>query len=419
MKAVLLVLICLCVFPTLVRADADSERSLEAAKAVNAFAAAHHRLQAGGNALTSPLSIEMNMAMVYAGAGGKTRDAMAKAFFFPADEPALHASFQSLRKSLLVRPLAGVPFEFRLANRVFYQKTLRVRPPWLELTGASYGAEAGPLDFSKRGASATRTINQWVSEQTAHKIPEIIPPGGADGASLVVVNALYFDLPWEERFTKELTQFQPFYVDASHAKRVPLMFKQHALGYARKDGFQIAALRYAGGTYQFVVFLPDAIDGLAKVENAITGELLSQCVKLEPTEVRLSFPRLRVEPPIVKLKESLTKMGAGEMFSGDADFSRMLEGPAKVSEVFHRTWLELDEDGTKAAAATATIMSKNGHPHEVPHEVVKADHPFIYMIQHIPSGTCLFLGRLTDPSPTVAATKAVKPVEQTAPEAKN
>lgn len=368
---------------------------------VNAFAVAHHRLLPAGNALTSPWSIETSMAMVYAGAGGGTREAMRRAFFFPQDDR-LHTAFQSLRASLLAKPAADVGLDhLRIANRVFYDQNVALLPGWLTVTRTHYSAEAGPVAFHSDPAGVEKVINQWVSDQTAGKIPAIIPNGTLDRkVRVVLVNAIYFDLPWDERFTKELTQDQPFHVDATHSKTVPLMFKQHRLGYAKKDGFQIAALPYAGGTFQFVVFLPDAVDGVAKVEKAITGELLSECARLNPTEVRLSFPRIRLETPIVGLQQTLTAMGAGLMFDGNgADFSRMTREPVYVSHVMHRAYLELDEEGTKAAAATATVIRpKNGVPREVPHEVVKADHPFLFMIQHVPSGACLFLGRLVDPA---------------------
>jgi serpin B len=289
-------------------------------------------------------------------------------------------------------------------------------PGWLTITHTHYAAKAVPLDFRTDPDGAGKAINQWVSDQTAGKIPAIVPDGALDPlVRVVLASAVYFDLPWDERLTRELTQDQPFHINATQIKTVPLMFKQHRLGYARKDGFQIAVLPYAGGTFQFVVILPDAVDGLPKVEKAITGELLSECARLQPTEVRLSFPRIHLEPPIVSLKRSLTAMGAGAMFDEPpgANFSRMVREGGYVSEVFHRTYLELDEEGTKAAAATATIIRpKNGVPHEVPHEVIKADHPFLFMIQHVPSGACLFLGRLTDPAVGTAAAVEIAPAKK-------
>lgn len=394
----------LCVIAQSALADADSGRAAEVAKAVNAFAVAHHRLLPAGNALVSPWSIETNMAMLYGGADGATREAMQKALFFPADEAALHTGFRNLREALLAKPARDIPLQIRVANRLFHDQSFTILPSFMESARANYDAEAVALDFRGDASGEEKRINRWVNDETAGKIPAIIPDGTLGRTTrLVLVNAVYFDVPWDERFTKELTQEQPFFVDAAHFKTAPLMFKQHRLGYAKKDGFQIAALPYVDGTCQFVVFLPDAVDGLARMERAITGELLSECAKLPATEVRLSLPRIRMAPPGVNLTESLKTMGAGVMF-GDANFSRLTKENVAVSDVFHRTFVELDEDGTKAAAATATILiPKNGHPREVPHQVVKADHPFLFMIQHVPSGTCLFLGRLADPAPETAA----------------
>ncbi len=407
----ILTLICCALFASLEWAEASDARTT-AASSVNAFAVAHYRLSPGGNMLTSPWSIETALAMTFAGASGKTLDAMRKACFFPENEAALHNSFRSLREAILTKPGDGIPFDVRMANRIFSDRSVEFLPGWSTLTRTNYAAEAGTVDFRNNREGARDQINEWVSEQTNRKITGIIPTGALDKFTrLVLVNAVYFDVPWDERFTKELTTDQPFHLDATHVKTVPLMFKQHRLRHAKKDGFQIVALPYAGGTFQFVVILPDAVDGLAKVETLLTGELLNECARLNLEEVRLSLPRLKMEPPIISLRQSLTALGAGIMFDEQSPgFARMADEtkePLYVSDVFHRTFIELDEDGTKAAAATASVMrAANGVPHAIPHQVVKADHPFAFMIQHIPSGACLFLGRLADPAPAEKAVPA-------------
>jgi len=396
----------LLVLPMLNLNAAELDAAAPAVKAINAFAAAHHRLLPAGNALVSPWSVQTTLAMVYAGANEKTQASMQQALSFGSDEPALHQGFQSLQQALRMKPEAGVPMDFRTVNQLFVAKGLALQPRWLEITRTNYAAEAMTTDFAHDAQGETARINHWVSQQTNAKIPAIVPAGALDPLTLMVlVNAVYFDMPWDEQFTKSLTTNQPFHVDAGHAKTVPLMFKQHALHYAQKPGFQIAALPYAGGTFQFVVILPDAINGLAELEQQITGELLSECATLAPAEVRLSLPRIVMVPPVTSLKQTRSALGAGEMFDMQkADFSRMVVGADKlrvhVSNVFHRTFIELDEDGTKAAAVTsAVIRAKNSVPRERPHQVVKADHPFLFMIQHVPSGACLFLGRLSDPAP--------------------
>src|SRR5262249_37184798 len=163
---------------------------------------AHHRLLPAGNALASPWSIEMCMAMAYAGAEGKTGDAMRKALFFPAGDR-LPVCFQSLRQSLVAAPSEDAAQRLRVANRIFHDQSLKPQPNWLNLTRTYYAAEAAPVDFHTDSGGASRLINQWVAEQTAGKIPEIIPDGALKpSVSVVLVNAVYFDQPWEERFTK-------------------------------------------------------------------------------------------------------------------------------------------------------------------------------------------------------------------------
>lgn len=414
MKSIRLLVLSISVFSSVAFAGPDPDSTAQAAKSVNDFAVAHHRLVPAGNALVSPWSIQCCLAMVYAGAAGDTHDAMQKAFFFPADDTVMHAGFQSLRQALLDEPGADARLNVRVGNRVYHDQSVKLQPAFAEITRVNYSAEAGAVDFLHDAAGAETLINQWVSDQTLQKIPDIIPAGALKSTTRVVlVNAVYFDLPWEERFTKELTQDQPFRLNPTESKTVPLMFKQHRLGYAKKDGFQIAALPYAGGAFQFVVFLPDAVDELPKVEKSLNAKLLFECAKLPLEEVRLSLPRIKMAPPIMPLTGSLRMMGAGEMFIPTANFSRMVEKripsePVFVSDVWHRTFLDLDEDGTKAAAATAAGLriATNGHPHAVPHKVVKADHPFLFMIQHVPTGACLFLGRMTDPAPEATAVRS-------------
>jgi serpin B len=409
MRPILLLLAGVAIFDS---SHMHAEEVHEAAvRAVNDFAVAHHRLVKPGNVLVSPWSVQNTLAMLAAGADGSTREAMQKAFFLGDDEKARNAAFHALRQLLTAKPDAQVPLEIRSSNRLFVEKRLQLVPEWQMAMREVFQAEAGLADFSGGAEGERSKINQWVKDETRGKIPEIIPAGGLDAQTLIVlVSALYFDMPWDEQFTTELTTQQPFWLDSTRFKTVPLMFKQHAQRYARKEGFQIATLPYAEDVFQFVVFVPDAVEGLADVEKQLTGALLTECARLPRTELRLSLPRLKLAPEIVSLKETLTAMGGGQLFEGGkANLSRMIADAGRlelyVSNVFHRTFMEMDEDGTKAAAATAVIVRpKNGAPREIRHQVVKADRPFLFMIQHVTTGTCLFLGRVNDPAPAADAT---------------
>ncbi len=374
-----------------------------AVKAVNQLGLALLR-QTEGNSLISPWSLQQSLAMVYAGANGKTREEMKAALCYGEDANVLHDGFKHLRESgdAVLPAVEGVK-PLRMANRLFIAENLPLNTDWLDLTKKSYGAEPRILDFSNLPA-ATRTINDWVSSQTENKIPSVIPQGALHPLTkLVIVNALYFDMPWDELFTKELTQSAPFFVARGQSKNVPLMFKQHRQRYAHKDGFQIATLPYAGEQFQFIAILPDDANRLANIEAALTPELLAECTRMPKAEVRLTLPRIKMEPPSMPMKGTLQKLGMNAAFGADADLTGIWKSSSGndpvIDEIFHRTFIELDENGTKAAASTAVVVRrKNGVPHEIPHVVVRCDHPFIFAIQHVPTGACLFIGRMDDPA---------------------
>ena len=369
-----------------------------AVNAVNAFAPKLHReLSAQGNTLISPWSLQSALAMVYAGANRPVADEMSAALCLPSPTPELHQSFGALRKSLLTVPDGAPPLVIRTANRLFVQQGESLGKPWLETIRTHYAADAESLDFAKRAKAAEKSINSWVKRETNGMIPELV---GALSPETVVVlaNAVCLDLSWEERFTADLTKPLPFHLSATQTKTVPIMFKQHRMRYAKRDGFQIAALPYAGGTLQFVALVPDAIDGLKDLETKLTPDILTGCARLEPAEVRLWLPRIKLTSETKNLPETLKRMGMRKAFTlGGFD---AITAEIGISEVIHKTFIELDEDGTKAAAASAVVMPKNGVPHEIPHQNVRADRPFLFMIQHIPTGACVFLGRCADPSQT-------------------
>jgi serpin B len=275
---------------------------------------------------------------------------------------------------------------------------------------AHYGGAFEITDFTRPDAAAAR-INGWVEEQTNRRITNLVPAGALHSTTrLVLVNAVYFNVPWQELFTKSLTTEQPFTVSPGMQKTVPLMFKQKRMRYAKKSGFQMAALPYSGGRLQFTVIVPDKVDGLAAIEKSLTPALLGECANMPAAEVRLSLPRFRMEPPAMELSESLKALGMRRAFGAEAEFGGMAAEPLYISQVFHRTFIAVDENGTEAAAATAGVVrSKNGHPHEVPHKVVKADHPFFFAIQDAASGACIFMCRVCDPAPDKAALQANPP----------
>jgi serpin B len=394
-----------------------------AAEAVNALGVDLYRLQSGGadNVLLSPYSIQNALAMTYAGADGGTRAEMQRVLHFPADEQTLDGSFGALEKELADAAAKTVeqikrskefggpstPLEFDLANRLFGQEGYVFRPAFLKLVKNDYGAPLAEVDYKTAWEKARLEINQWVAQQTKDRIRDLIPPNGIDADTrLTLVNALYLRAPWGEEFNDKLTKPERFLVHARDAADVPTMVNKSHCGYAHREGYQVVTRPCFGGDLQFVILLPDQPDGLPALEKQLTPKLLADSAHLPATELILHLPKFRLAPPTLALGDDLKALGMKTAFddpTGSANFDRMAPRTPRdylfISKVFHKTYLALDEHGTEAAAATAVIMAaKSAMPMPKPNPVeLKVDHPFLFAIQHVPSGTCLFLGRVTDP----------------------
>ena len=373
------------------------------------------------NALLSPYSIQVALAMTYAGADGDTRAEMSRVLHFPADDAMLHASFAALTQALTdavaqqhqrneqMRKYGEQTddIELRVANRLFGQQGYEFRAPFLDVLKTIYAAPLETLDFRRDTDSARRHINEWVEAQTAKKIVDLIPSDGlTKGTRLVLTNALYFKAPWAAPFKKSATVDLPFHVHGREPQAVPTMRQKFSVPYTHGDNFTAIALPYAGRDLQFLILLPDAPDGLAALEKELTPELLAGCATMKTQLVALDLPKLKFQPPTLSLGGALQALGLKTAFDqprGSANFDRM--APRRpddylfIGEVFYKTFLALDEEGTEAAAATAVIMLRGtGMPSAPPQPiVVKVDHPFLFAIQHRDSGACLFLGRVTDP----------------------
>ena len=390
-----------------------------AAKSVNEFGVQLHQRLAKGddNLCVSPFSIQTALAMTFAGADGKTRDEMAKVLHFP-DGDAVHGSFAALRSELeniskqtaeraKERKNGGDPFTLRVANRLFGQESYEFKTPFLTLLDKTYHAPMEEVDFVKDASKVTKHINGWVEDQTQQRIKDLIPDGALDKETrLVLVNAIYMKVPWAEPFLARVTKPEPFHIKGGNAKDVPTMIQKEKHGYAKRDGYTAVTLSYTGGDVHFLVLMPDDVNGLGALEKKLTAKTLSDCAELPSREVMLHLPKFKLEPPTVKLSEQLQAMGMKTAFDkpeGSANFERMAARTPQeylhISEVFHKTFIALDEKGTEAAAATAVAMVRaTSAPIEPEKPVeVKVDRPFLFAIQHRTSGACLFIGRVTDP----------------------
>lgn len=381
----------------------------------------HVTARTGANALISPYSIELALVMAYAGADGSTRDEMMRVLHLSGNEVETHKAFGALQRDLdtlaqwSARQAAQMKQYGRtndaiildVANRLFGQQGYDFRSEFLELVKTNYNAPFEPLDFVKDSAGTTKTINDWVADKTQQRIRNLIPPGALDELTrLVLANAVYFKAPWADPFSASATAPAPFHAGGGSAVNVPMMTIQKSFGYAKTNGLTILTIPYSGREIQFLIILPDDVNGLAKTEAEITAAQLTNWASVPSRQVKLFLPKFKIEPPTLPLAEALQMLGMTNAFDiprGSANFDRIAprrppDDYLYISRVFHKTFLDLDENGTEAAAATAVVMAVRGivmQP-ETPVEV-RVDHPYIFAIQHRASGTCLFLGHLADP----------------------
>lgn len=373
-----------------------------------------------GNAVLSPYSIQMALGMTSAGAAGQTLADMTRVLHYPKSETETHAALTGLQRALdnIHRATvehaakakewggASEPIVITTANRLFGQRGYGFRPTFLDFVKTTYGAPFETLDFRREPDASAAHISRWVAERTHDRIRDLIPRGMLPlDTRLVLVNAVYLKAPWAVPFVASATSPQPFQAASGVVVRVPTLSREGQLGYQRREGYQVVTLPYGNGELEFVVLLPDQATGLATLERRLTPELLVAAGRAEGTLVRLQLPKLKLQPPPVRLGSALRALGMGSAFddpAGSADFSRMVAPPAGqplcISEVVHQTFLELDEKGTEAAAATAVMMAPTSAVLTPPKPVeVRVDRPFLFAIQERSSGACLFLGRVLDP----------------------
>src|SRR5438105_1905939 len=302
-----------------------------AAKATNEVGVDLYRQLATGaeNLCISPYSIDSALAMTFAGANGETRTEMARVLHFPNDTSG-PTSFSALQHSLEQMTAKTVefvkeskkfggpsePITLNIANRLFAQKGYHFREAYLSLVKQNFGGAFEPLDFIANPAAATQRINKWVADQTRNRIRDLIPGGALDNTTrLVLANALYLKAPWANEFSQNSTQPEPFFVRGAPVD-VPMMRKADKnFGYARREGFTVVSVPYAGNELQFLVLLPDDIDGIRGLESKLSADVLASCAKLQKREeIDLYLPKFKLEPPTITLAKQFEALGMKTAF---------------------------------------------------------------------------------------------------------
>jgi len=353
-----------------------------------------------GNLFFSPYSISTALAMTYAGARGETAAEMGGTLRFPLKGPELHGAFRALMAQINA-PGRQRQFRLTVANALWGQKSYGFLPGYLKLIEQNYGARLTELDFASAAEKARAAINDWVSKATNEKIKDIIPQGALSPLTrLVLTNAIYFYGKWAVPFGKESTHEAPFWPSPEKSVKVPTMHKTASFPYAATDECQALEMPYRGGEVSMIILLPKKKDGLTALEKSLSAAKLNSLLAvLKRRRVVVSLPKFKFAAQF-GLKDVLMSMGMKTAFSLDrADFSGMNGGkePLCISAVLHKAFVAVDEEGTEAAAATAVMMVGTAMPVEPP-AVFRADHPFLFIIRHRPSGSILFMGRVINPA---------------------
>ena len=348
---------------------------------------------ANGNLLFSPYSISTALAMTYAGARGNTAAQMAKTLHFTLPQEKLHSAFGAMIATLQADK-KGRGYDLSVANALWGQKGKAFLPEFLDLTKKSYGAGLREVDFVQTEA-ARKTINDWAQKETRDKIKDLIPPDVLDARTrLVLTNAIYFLGDWVLAFKPEKTNDAPFTLASGEKVNASMMHQSEHFGLAAGDGFRALEMRYKGGELAMIVFLPDKSDGLPALEKSLTPELVAKTVAgLRSNRVNVSLPKFTFTSQF-SLADALKSLGMIDAF-GNADFSG-IDGTKGlfISAVIHKAFIDVNEKGTEAAAATAVVAGKSLA--SVPVEF-RADHPFLFMIRESRAASILFIGRVMNP----------------------
>jgi len=354
-----------------------------------------------GNVVVSPASVESCVALALAGARGQTAAQIVETLgLSPAqrNDPGLLLD-RYREPAAAAPPTKDDPAALVVANSAWVQKGFPIHAAYRQLLTAKDRATIEQVDFAMQTEAARKAINAWIDEKTQHKIKELLGPGVLDSsARLVLANAIYFNGQWLDPFDKDATQDQPFHRPGAADENVPLMHRDARFKYLETDSYQAVQLPYVQGDLSMAVWLPRRADGLAAMEREIFSQgIADSLAKLRSSVVDLYLPRFKLDEQS-SLGDALVALGMKDAFSSRADFTGISDQPLSLSAVVHQALVEVDEEGTEAAAATGAIaVTSAALPDTTPKKVFRADHPFVFAIRNHRTGDIFFMGRMVKP----------------------
>ncbi len=355
----------------------------------------------GGNLFFSPYSISAALGMTYTGARGNTAKEMADVLRLPSLElEKIAAAYGQMQNQLQSNPETS-EYQLNIANALWGQKGYGFLPEFLGINKKYFGSGLTEVDFGQH-EKARQIINTWVEKQTQEKIKELLPLGIFDDdlTRLVLTNAIYFKGFWETQFKTENTKPADFNITEDKKVQVSMMYQKGNFVYGESETVQVLQMPYKGEELAMFVVLPKDGVSLEKVENEINKEspYIFSSISRSKQDVEVFLPKFKMTCGTIELREILKSMGMKDAFSDKSDFSGM-DGKKDlyISNVLHKAFVEVNEEGTEAAAATAVVMKGRSLPQPAP--VFRADKPFIFMITDIRGqNDILFMGRVVNPA---------------------
>jgi serpin B len=351
-----------------------------------------------GNLFFSPFSIFTALAMTWAGARENTAVQMAETLHFTEKPAQFHRAIGDLISQLnAVQKETDV--ELSIANAIWAQKGYQFLDEFFRIVQQSYQADLKQVDFSSAAESARQAINAWVGQQTNEKIKDLLPPKVLNALTrLVLVNAIYFKGFWDNQFKSRDTREMEFWLLTEVAVKVPMMHQEHQFGYWENDWLQIMEMPYKEESLSLIVLLPKEKTGITDLEQKLKFEnMMAWQSRLRKRKVIVFFPKFKIESQF-SLAQTLALMGMPDAFDPElADFSAMVgQKELYISAVIHKAFLEVNEEGSEAAAATGVVVGVTSIAPSPP--IFKADHPFVFFIRDNKSQSILFLGRVLNPA---------------------
>uniref|UniRef100_A0A1Y9H2D6 Serpin domain-containing protein n=1 Tax=Anopheles dirus TaxID=7168 RepID=A0A1Y9H2D6_9DIPT len=345
----------------------------------------------GENVVISPFSISACLSLAAMGAGGLTAEEMYSVLQFgsPKEKQTVADNYRQLMARLSTDSTVNV------ANKIYVMQNYAVKSAFNAIATDNFRSEAEQVNFAE-SAVAAKKINGWVEQKTNNKIKDLISPDSLDEQSrMVLVNAVHFKGTWTYQFDPTMTRPFPFWLSETESRDVPMMnIKKHfAYNNFEEHGFSALELTYGGSDMTMLLLLPNERMGLAALEEKLPSLNLAELTtKMHKQEVEVFLPKFKIEF-MRDLNDDLTALGMGRMFTDAAEFPDLLEDsePLKVSKVVHKAFIEVNEEGTEAAAATGMIMMMRCMPM---HPYFTVDHPFLYLLRH--NQQIYFVGRVAN-----------------------